>query len=159
MGKPERLQALAAGVLIDNDIKILPSSIPTHLLEDLRFLVYLKRIREDNNYLKDKIIVLEANLALIKDEEDYYRELSDYYRELSADASVYDQEDLSRIYFNKSLEMRNLKNKIRMELTTTKNILNQREIEEEIHLLKLPHEYENIKFRLVYKAYNIMEDI
>ena len=113
MGKPERLQALAAGVLIDNDIKILPSSIPTHLMEDLRFLVYLKRIREDNNYLKDKIIVLEANLALIKDIEDHYRELSDYYRELSADASVYDQEDLSRIYFNKSLEMRNLKNKSR----------------------------------------------
>ena len=157
MGKPERLQALAAGALIDNDIKILPFSIPSHLLKDLRLLVDLKLIREEYNYLKDKIIVLEANLAIIKHEEDYYRGLSDYYRYY--EAPVLDQDDLSRIYLNKSLEMRNLENKIRMELTTSKKILNQREIEEEIHLLNLPLEYENIKFRLVYKAYDIMEDI
>ena len=124
MGKPERLQALAAGALIDNDIKILPFSIPSHLLKDLRLLVDLKLIREEYNYLKDKIIVLEANLAIIKHEEDYYRGLSDYYRYY--EAPVLDQDDLSRIYLNKSLEMRNLENKIRMELTTSKKILNQR---------------------------------
>ena len=106
MGKPERLQALAAGALIDNDIKILPFSIPSHLLKDLRLLVDLKLIREEYNYLKDKIIVLEANLAIIRHEEAYYRELSDYYRYY--DAPVWDQDELSRIYLNKSLEMRNL---------------------------------------------------
>ena len=157
MGKPERLQALAAGALIDNDIKILPFSIPSHLLKDLRLLVDLKLIREEYNYLKDKIIVLKANLAIIKHKEGYYRGLSDYYRYY--EAPVLDPDNLSRIYLNKSLEMRNLENKIRMELTTSKKILNQTEIEEEIHLLNLPHEYENIKFRLVYKAYDIMEDI
>ena len=75
MSGVNRLQALAACSLIDNKTFILPFSIPTHLLEDLRILNSIRILREEEKFLEHTIETLEEILPKAEGRSNHYKEL------------------------------------------------------------------------------------
>ena len=151
MSGVNRLQALAACSLIDNKTFILPFSIPTHLLEDLRILNSIRILREEEKFLEHTIETLEKILPKAEGR-------SNHYKELYEDASIWDWDGII-LHLSEVSEVwdKNVK-KLQKLITESKDRKAQRDMEEEFYLINLSDEYIGIQFKYSENHYcNIIE--
>ena len=76
MFQPKTLECYAAQVILDREISINIGDIPQNLQENIRILKELKELKEEEEYLKQKLYVLQAKQEESQIEEDRFDALA-----------------------------------------------------------------------------------
>ena len=76
MFQPKTLECYAAQVILDREIPINIGDIPQNLQENIRILKELKELKEEEEYLKQKLYVLQAKQEESQIEEDRFDALA-----------------------------------------------------------------------------------
>ena len=138
MFNPGTLKCLAAKSIIEKQIPTIEQELPFHLFEDLLNLNHIKKLREEEEYLSQKLEVLESNLDHIEDEEEFYDVMVQ-------DGPLWDEEGFLELvslrdHFRESII------KLNRWIEKTKQELDDRDVEEEFYLSRLCVQYQNIEF-------------
>ena len=145
------LQNICASRIISEQIRIPAFSIPIHIFNEMRILNTVKNLREKENLLIQKMIVLEVN--------HYFAiERYTYYIELHGDTTLWDEELVLQIS-TKAEYYNNLIEKISFLIFDTRDKLDEIIVEEVFELMRLPPEYDGIQFKLVNQYYDIRKDL
>ena len=150
MFHPKTLQCYAAQVIVDGEIPI--NEIPMHLQEDMIKLKQLKHLKTKEEYLEQKLDVLEANM------DDCENEV------FAIEVGMYDSLGYEALgVADGIIEKRNayLQHFMQFEswIESTKLDIGKRDLEEELLFGSLPEEYKNITFNVDDIEYDIDDSV
>lgn len=145
------LQNICSSRIISEQIRIPAFSIPIHIFNEMRILNTVKNLREKENFLLQKMIVLEINHC-------FALERYTYYIELHGDTTLWDEELVLQIS-TKAEHYYNLIEKISYLIFDTRYKLDEIIVEEVFELMRLPPEYDGIQFNFFNQYYDICKDL